>query len=175
MEQPAAMRRLRRVHAATAPDAGAMGAGSASSEVEPPKAGPEPEPRGAPKLLTDEQMKSYVMNVREHVCVAFFSSLVRLTQHVVQGYIALPVADMPPEWHDGLWQTCHDWLYRGAPDRGDRDDRLVFPAIPQLAEVTHSPTVRGALSSILGADFAQHPHRTCVSLSLPAARAAPSI
>ena len=72
----------------------------------------------------------------------------------------LPVADMPPEWHDGLWQTCHDWLYRGAPDRGDRDDRLVFPAIPQLAEVTHSPTVRGALSSILGADFAQHPHRT---------------
>ena len=93
----------------------------------------------------------------------------------IQGYIALPVADMPPEWHDGLWQTCHDWLYRGAPDRGDRDDRLVFPAIPQLAEVTHSPTVRGALSSILGADFAQHPHRTCVSLSLPAARAAPSI
>ena len=57
----------------------------------------EQEPRGAPKLLTDEQMKSYVMNVREHVCVAFFSSLVRLTQHVVQGYIALPVADMPPE------------------------------------------------------------------------------
>ena len=79
MEQPAAMRRLRRVHAATAPDAGAMG-GSAS-EVEPPKAGPEPEPRGAPKLLTDEQMKSYVMNVREHVCVAFSSSLVVCGSH----------------------------------------------------------------------------------------------
>lgn len=89
------------------------------------------------KLLSDDQMKSYIQN----------------------GYVALPVADMPPEWHVGLWQQCHDWLYRGEI-QPQSDSRWVFPSIPDLSDVILSPTVRGALQSILGPDYVQHPHRT---------------
>ena len=89
------------------------------------------------ELLVGAQVKSYIQN----------------------GYGALPGGDMPPEWHDGLWQKCHDWLYHDGVEP-QHDSRLVFPSIPELSDVILSPTVRGALQSILGPDYVQHPHRT---------------
>ena len=96
-----------------------------------------------PTLLTDEQMKSYVQN----------------------GFIALPVSDLPDEWHNAFWQRCHDWLFRGEVEAHKMPDGgvsrpFVYPHIPELSAVTQSPTVRGALTSILGPGYAQHPHRT---------------
>jgi hypothetical protein len=131
------MDRLRRVAPLTRAAAGAC-AGTSSTDrssqgtPEPPDVGAKPA-----KLLSDDQMKSYIQN----------------------GYVALPVADMPSEWHTGLWQKCHDWLYRGEIEPQD-DARWVFPSIPELSDVVLSPTVRGALQSILGPDYVQHPHRT---------------
>ena len=71
----------------------------------------------------------------------------------------LPVTDFPPEWHTQLWQSCHDWVYQNEVE-AQGDSRLVFPEIPQLGEVLNSTIVRGALSSLLGPDYVQHPHRT---------------
>ena len=106
---------------------------AAQQAAEPPAAAAEP----APTLLSDAQMQSYVQN----------------------GYVALPVTDMAPEWHQTLWQSCHDWLFRGETEP-QSDSRWVFPDIPELSDVICSPTVRGALTSILGPDYVQHPHRT---------------
>ena len=100
------MERLRRV----AP----LGAAPAAAAL--PHGTGEPATTGAvdaaapAKLLSDDQMKSYIQN----------------------GYVALPVADMPPEWHVGLWQQCHDWLYRGEI-QPQSDSRWVFPSIPDLS------------------------------------------
>jgi hypothetical protein len=96
-----------------------------------------------PALLSDDQMKDYIMN----------------------GYIALPVDDLQEDWHNSFWEHCHDWLFRGeaeahaGPDGGPSRP-FVYPDIPELCEVTLSPTVRGALTSILGPGYTQHPHRT---------------
>jgi hypothetical protein len=98
---------------------------------------PQREELPPPKLLTDDQVKSYIQN----------------------GFLALPVTDFTPEWHTALWQKCHDWVY-GDEVEPQEDSRLVFPNIPELGEVLNSTVMRGALSSILGPDYVQHPHRT---------------
>ena len=104
---------------------------------------PSPARSAPPTLLSADQLHDYIMN----------------------GYIALPVADLPVEWHHTFWQRCHDWLFRGeaeahiGPDGGPSRP-FVYPDIPELCEVTLSPTVRGALTSILGPGYVQHPHRT---------------
>lgn len=117
-----------------------VAAGSAAS-TEPPAvpaaAQAAPDELPPPALLTDEQVKSYVQN----------------------GFLALPVTDFPPEWHTAFWQKCHDWSYADQAEKQE-DSRHVFPHIPELGAVLSSRVMRGALSSILGPDYVQHPHRT---------------
>ena len=114
------------------------GNSSSLSADEPPVSAASP-----PTLLSDGQMKDYLMN----------------------GYLALPISDLTDEWHNSFWQRCHDWLFKGGeephtmPD-GEVSRPYVYPDIPELCEVTLSPTVRGALTSILGPGYVQHPHRT---------------
>jgi hypothetical protein len=90
-----------------------------------------------PQLLSDQQVKSYIQN----------------------GFLALPVTDFPPEWHTAFWQKCHDWSYAGQAEK-QQDSRHVFPHIAELGAVLSSRVMRGALSSVLGPDYVQHPHRT---------------
>ena len=53
--------------------------------------------------------------------------------------------------------ACLVPLSRGSGGRAMQ----VFPAIPELqSEVVASPTVAGALTSLLGPGWCQHPHRT---------------
>ena len=128
------MERLRRVAPLGAAPPPAASPAAADLESPPPSSVAD-----APaKLLSDDQVKSYIQN----------------------GYVALPVTDMPPEWHDGLWQKCHDWLFERGEIEPQQDSRWVFPSIPELSDVILSPTVRGALESILGPGYVQHPHRT---------------
>jgi hypothetical protein len=88
-----------------------------------------------------------------------------MKDYIMNGYIALPVDDLQEDWHNSFWEHCHDWLFRGeaeahaGPDGGPSRP-FVYPDIPELCEVTLSPTVRGALTSILGPGYTQHPHRT---------------
>jgi hypothetical protein len=70
-----------------------------------------------PKLLNDDQMKDFIVN----------------------GYLALPVSDMPAGWHEGLWQKCHDWVFEGGAE-AQQDSRNVFPEIPELTEVRKTPS-----------------------------------
>jgi hypothetical protein len=56
------------------------------------------------------------------------------------------------EAHDrGLGQTNPDFFGSG---------KFVFPHVPELGEVLASPTLRGAVASLLGPGFVQHPHRS---------------
>ena len=95
----------------------------------------EPSASCPPKLLSDEQMK----------------------QFVVDGYLQLRVEELGEAFHTEFYnQICAGW---------DRDDpitttRHCFPELPALTKVTTSPTLRGALTSILGPGYGQHPHRT---------------
>ena len=108
------------------------------------EAGVTPSPAAAvaappppPKLLTDAQMKGFIEN----------------------GFVAVPITDFPPEWHMEFWRKCHDWVYEDQAE-AQQDSRMVFPHIGELGDVLGSSTLRGALSSILGPDYVQHPHRT---------------
>eukprot|EP01051_Picozoa_sp_SAG22_P007748 SAG22_NODE_556_length_9120_cov_2.272475_3_plen_131_part_00 len=38
--------------------------------------------------------------------------------------------------------------------------RVLFPHLPELSEVLAAPTLRGAVGSLLGHDYVQHPHRS---------------
>ena len=38
--------------------------------------------------------------------------------------------------------------------------RFMFERLPELTQIINSPTLRGALTSILGPDYVQRPHRT---------------
>lgn len=89
----------------------------------------------APKMLSDEQMK----------------------QFVVDGYLALRIEELGDAFHSGFYdQICAGW----DKEEPITSTRHCFPELPALAKVTTSATMRGALTSILGPGYGQHPHRT---------------
>ena len=87
-----------------------------------------------PRLLSDRQMASFVEN----------------------GFLALPVSELSDEWHSEFAQATVDWNFQGTeePQRGRHSTHL-----PMLTELCNSPTVTGALASILGDDYCMYPNR----------------
>jgi HEAT repeat protein len=83
------------------------------------------------RLLTDEQMR----------------------QFVTEGYVVLK-ADFADEFHQKLSETLNQ-VYKEEGNPGNN----LLPRIPDLAKVFDHPVIRGALSSVLGADYMMHPHR----------------
>jgi hypothetical protein len=85
-------------------------------------------------------------------------------QHFIRhGFVALPVADLPSGFHDRLYQKSHALKHSKLldPDFGAAGTNgLIFNQLPELRAVTESPTVSGALTSLLGPDYVQHPHRS---------------
>lgn len=84
-----------------------------------------------PLLLTDEQVREFICN----------------------GFIHLE-ADLPDTLHQRI-----DTRLRHAMENEFQMGNNVLPRIPEMYEVLDSPEVRGALTSILGARYALHPHR----------------
>eukprot|EP01044_Picomonas_judraskeda_P013905 COSAG03_NODE_2155_length_3069_cov_7.379461_3_plen_209_part_00 len=85
-----------------------------------------------PKLLTDAQVREFIVN----------------------GILTLPVADVS--------QGVHDRIHAEAERLFDKKISLgnnIFPGLAGLEDVMESPTVHGALTSLLGQDYALHPHR----------------
>lgn len=75
-------------------------------------------------------------------------------QFITEGFLILPLnEDLSPEFH----ATVHEQVEKlpGQSAIGNN----IFPAIPALGEVLASPTVNGALCSVLGHDYALHAHR----------------
>jgi len=89
-----------------------------------------------PKLLTDLQMRQFVSD----------------------GWLALPVDEMP-DLHAELHAAAQKmWEMNGEANGGSVGNN-VYPALPQLQTVFDGPTVNGALTSLLGADYRMEAHR----------------
>ena len=89
-----------------------------------------------PILLTDEQMQEIIVN----------------------GYLLFDL-DMPTEIHETIYRRLNEII-----DAEGNPGNNVLPRVPEMRHVLNSPVVRGALTSVLGPDYIEHPHRYCHSL-----------
>ncbi|MCB0061402.1 MAG: HEAT repeat domain-containing protein [Caldilineaceae bacterium] len=86
-----------------------------------------------PLLLTDEQMR----------------------QFIAHGYLILQT-DFPAEFHESMSRQIAEVMTKeGNPGNN------ILPRVPEVQEVFRHPTIRGALTSVLGPDYIMHPHRHC--------------
>ena len=83
------------------------------------------------KLLDDEQLKLFVQ----------------------RGFVSLPITELSRGFHEALDEKAR---VLAAPQGGSCLHNNIYPAIPELGTVMRSPTVRGALQSVLGSDYAMH-------------------
>ncbi len=75
-------------------------------------------------------------------------------QFITEGFLILPLTeDLSPEFH----ATVHEQV-ENLPGQAAIGNNI-FPAIPALGDMLASPTVNGALCSVLGHDYALHAHR----------------
>ena len=86
-----------------------------------------------PVLLDDEQVRGYLAN----------------------GYIKIDYT-IPAEIHEAIAVKLDRMLELG-PNLGNN----VLPHTPEFRHVLNAPEVRGALISLLGKDYIEHPHRYC--------------
>ena len=84
-------------------------------------------------LLTDDQMR----------------------QFIAQGYLILKT-DLPKEFHE----TLNAKLAAVMEKEGNPGNNLL-PRLSEVNDIIRNPVVRGALTSVLGSDYAVHPHRHC--------------
>jgi hypothetical protein len=78
----------------------------------------------------------------------------QIRQFVTEGFLLLPLSeDLSPEFHASVHAQVEGLAGQAAIGNN------IFPAIPALGEVLSSPTVNGALCSVLGHDYALHAHR----------------
>ena len=101
-------------------------------------------PGAEPRLLDDAAMQSFV----------------------VDGFLVLPLKeDFPPSFHRKLHADALDIFERSgrvggaAGNDGLNDSNDIFPVIPELGELMRSPTITGALQSVLGPGFEMNGHR----------------
>ncbi|GGA05619.1 hypothetical protein GCM10008018_59530 [Paenibacillus marchantiophytorum] len=84
-------------------------------------------------LLTDEQMM----------------------QFITKGYLVLR-NELPNQLHQSIMnQINHVMHNEGNPGNN------ILPRVPDIQQLFDTPTVKGALSSVLGPDYYMHPHRHC--------------
>jgi hypothetical protein len=97
-------------------------------------------PAPPPRLLSDDQVKTFIQD----------------------GYLLLPVSELSPGFHASLSSTAVAYNERQSRLGAESKDmnREYFLELPQLQQVIGGPTLRGAMTSLLGANYVQHPHRT---------------
>lgn len=84
-------------------------------------------------LLTDDQMRQFIS----------------------RGYVVLKT-DFSKEFHAGLNAKLNEVMEK----EGNPGNNLL-PRFSEVGDIVQSPVVRGALTSVLGADYTIHPHRHC--------------
>lgn len=84
-------------------------------------------------LLTDEQMRQFISH----------------------GYLILN-ADFPKEFHEQMQAKIGEFM-----DKEGNPGNNFLPRLPETQEVFKHPTIRGALTSVLGENYIMHPHRHC--------------
>ena len=101
-----------------------------------------------PILLNDEQMREFIVN----------------------GFLVFT-----PTVPEGTHEVCYRKLNE-IIDSETNPGNNILPRVPEMRHILNAPEVRGALISVLGPDFLEHPHRYCHPLKsveepLPAAEA----
>ncbi len=74
---------------------------------------------------------------------------------IVNGYIMVKPA-LPPDFHRSIFQQLSEMMEK----EGNPGNNLL-PKVPDLQKIFDDPTVDGALTSILGPNYAMHQHRHC--------------
>ena len=78
-----------------------------------------------------------------------------IREFISQGY-TLVQADQPPEFHRAISKKIDATL-----DAEGNPGNNILPRVPELGAVFDSPSVKGALHSLLGPGYSMHPHRYC--------------
>ena len=81
-----------------------------------------------------------------------------MRRFIVDGYLQVR-ADLPAAFHQRICDRIDAVLARNGNPGDD-----ILPHVPEIGQVFDSPSVRGALTSLLGPDYAIHPHRHCHDL-----------
>ena len=89
----------------------------------------------------------------------------QVKEFVATGCLELRVSELGPAFHQQLYETCCErdvaaGDLEGNPELAAKSRREVFVDIPELSLLVESPTLAGALTSLLGPGYLQHPHRT---------------
>jgi HEAT repeat protein len=90
-----------------------------------------------PVFLNDEQVREFIVN----------------------GYVTLKPS-VPDELHETICSKLTASLAQGFNPGNN-----VLPRVPEMRHILNSPEVRGALISVLGEDYIEHPHRYCHHLA----------
>ena len=98
-----------------------------------------------PILLTDEQMREFIVN----------------------GYLVFE-----PTVPEGTHEACYERLNQ-IIDSELNPGNNILPRVPAMRHVLNAPEVRGALISVLGPNYLEHPHRYCHPLK-PVEESVPS-
>ncbi len=77
----------------------------------------------------------------------------QMRRFITDGYLILN-ADVDGEIHQTIYDRLQ-WLMHQESNPGNN----VLPAVPEMQIVLDSPTIRGALTSVLGRNSVLHPHR----------------
>jgi hypothetical protein len=77
----------------------------------------------------------------------------QIRRFITDGYLILN-ADIPATAHETIYRN----LQRVLNEDGNPGNNIL-PAVPALQQILDSPTVRGALSGVLGPNYVLHPHR----------------
>jgi hypothetical protein len=115
-----------------------------------------------PVLLTDQQVAQFIVD----------GTLLEDVSKNEQGYLVLyPGDELPNDFHSKLYaQVLHLLFFllllsksRKAEsfpnERGSNPGNNILPVLPEVGRVFETPTVRGALTSLLGENYVMHPHR----------------
>lgn len=86
----------------------------------------------------------------------------QMRQFIVDGYLEF-TPSVPEGIHQTIYQKLCDTL-----DRGANPGNNVLPQVPEMRHILNSPEVRGALISVLGQGYIEHPHRYCHHLGAAA-------
>ena len=81
-----------------------------------------------------------------------------MRQFIVNGYLQVQ-AELPASFHQRICRKI-DAVLAQEGNPGD----FLLPKVLEIQQVFDSPTVRGALTSLLGPNYAIHPHRHCHNL-----------
>ncbi|HYF51951.1 MAG TPA: HEAT repeat domain-containing protein [Planctomycetota bacterium] len=78
----------------------------------------------------------------------------QIRDFLVNGFLVLK-ADQDKAFFDSLYQHCNRML----AERKGNEGNNILPHMPEIQEIFDCPTIKGALTSILGPRYMMHPHR----------------